>query len=160
MQSIAKPPSHSKIQISLLTQMSDANFRGTVHGGYIMKVADEAGAMAAMRHAQQVVVTVCIDSLTFEQPVQVGHLLHVQAQPTWVGHTSIEVQLQITAEDPLTGVCVATNSAFIVYVAVDAAGHPQAVPPLLCETEAEQAQFVAGAQRRQYRLKQAAQAKT
>jgi uncharacterized protein (TIGR00369 family) len=68
----------------------DANPRGNVHGGTLMKLADTAGGVCASRHARQRLVTAVVDSMTFEQPVYVGNLVVVHAIVTWTGRTSIE----------------------------------------------------------------------
>ncbi len=74
-------------QVTLSQQMmpSDANPLGNIHGGYIMKLVDEAGGLAAMRHAHRPVVTVALDSMSFLSPVKVGHLLTLRSAVNWVG---------------------------------------------------------------------------
>lgn len=107
-----------------------ANQLGAVHGGEVMKAVDEAGAICAMRHARRPCVTVCLDSMEFHSPVRVGQLLKCNARVTWTGRTSIEVRVQVEAEDVIAGQVTLTNSAFIVYVALDHAGKPTEVTPL------------------------------
>jgi len=138
-----------------LTQImgvSDANVLGNVHGGVIMKLCDEAGGTAAMRHARRPVVTVAVDSMSFHSPVHLGNLLTVQAEVTWVGHTSLETRIIVTAEDLMTGQVIHTNTAWFVYVALDKTGHATDVPPLVCETDEERAQFEEAALRQEQRL--------
>ena len=142
----------SCVSIAQLMQPEHANPLGNVHGGTIMKLADEAGGLAAMRHAGHPTVTVFIDSMTFYKPVQVGALLHLHAQVSWVGHTSVEVLVTVEAENPLNGERVETNSAFFVYVALDDNGRPTPVPRLICETEQERKHMAAGEKRQRYRL--------
>lgn len=107
-----------------------ANQLGAVHGGVVMKAVDEAGAICAMRHARRPCVTVCVDSMEFHYPVHVGQLLRCDARVTWTGRTSMEVWIQVEAEDVIGGTETLTNSAYLVYVALDEAGKPTAVPPL------------------------------
>jgi uncharacterized protein (TIGR00369 family) len=130
-----------------------ANPRGNIHGGVIMKLVDEAGALCAMRHAQRQVVTVAIDSMTFHSPVQVGELVTLEASLNRVGRSSMEVEVQVTAEDPLTGECTHTNTAFLVYVALDKDGRPTRVPPLILETDEERRRWAEAEERQQDRLK-------
>ena len=54
----------SRITLSILMGPQDVNGLGNVHGGVIMKMVDEAGALAAMRHAQAPVVTVAVERLS------------------------------------------------------------------------------------------------
>ncbi len=119
-----------------------------------MKVVDEAGGFAAMKHARNIVVTVAMDSMTFHSPVKIGTLLSLSASVTWVGRSSIEVGVRVEAENVVTGNVTHTNSAYLVYVALDQNGMPTPVPPLLIETEEEQRRWDEGAARQAHRLKQ------
>jgi len=128
-----------------------ANALGNVHGGVVMKLADEAAALAAMRHSRSPVVTVAIDSMTFEEPIYVGNLVTLTAELTYTGRTSMEIRVTVTAEDPLTGSVVHTNRAYFVFVAIDRQGHPHPVPPLCVETPEEQLRFQQGQERQAQR---------
>ncbi len=149
-----KSPTQSRVELSVLMGPNDANTMGNVHGGAIMRLVDEAGALAAMRHARCPVVTVRLDSMTFLEPVLVGYLLQLKAMVNWVGHSSIEVGIRVEAENPLTGEGIHTNSAYAVYVALDAQGRPVEVPPLHVETEEEQRRWAEATARRENRLRQ------
>jgi len=144
----------SRITISQLMQPEHANHHGNVHGGVIMKLVDEAGALACMRHAQRRVVTVAVDRMTFRQPIRLGDLVILTAEVSYVGRTSMEAHVHVEAENPVTGQRTFTNDAYLVYVALDEAGRAVPVPPLLPETEAERARMEAGKQRQAYRLSQ------
>ncbi|MBC7811878.1 MAG: acyl-CoA thioesterase, partial [Burkholderiales bacterium] len=115
----AKHISDSKFTLSALMGPQDANSHGNVHGGVIMKMVDEAGALVAMRHANAPVVTVTIDSMTFLQPIYLGNLVLCNAELTYVGRTSMEVYIEVVAENPLENTSNVTNSAYAVYVALD-----------------------------------------
>jgi uncharacterized protein (TIGR00369 family) len=143
----------SQVTLSQLMLPQHANPRGNIHGGVIMKLVDEAGALCAMRHAQRQVVTVAIDSMTFHSPVQVGELVTLEASLNRVGRSSMEVEVQVTAEDPLTGECTHTNTAFLVYVALDKDGRPTRVPPLILETDEERRRWAEAEERQQDRLR-------
>lgn len=155
-----KPVSASRISLSQLMQPEHANNLGNVHGGWIMKLVDEAGALACMRHAQQRVVTVAVDQMTFRQPIRIGDLVTLTAEVSYVGRTSLEAEVQVSAENPITGERTFTNSAFLVFVSLDEHGTPCPVPPLLAETE-EQQQRMEDAQARQaYRLAQSSKTRS
>jgi len=141
----------SRSATSVLMGPQDANVLGNVHGGVIMKMVDEAGAIAAMRHAQKPCVTIAIDSMTFKQPVHVGQLMVCQARVTFVGRSSIEVQILVHAENLLTREVTHTNSAYAVYVSLGSDGRSSAAPPLLLETDDDKTLFDAGAERQQRR---------
>jgi acyl-CoA hydrolase len=129
-----------------------ANIVGTVHGGMIMRLCDEAGALCAMRHAQKNCVTVWMDSMTFESPVHVGEVLQLNASINYVGRTSMEVGVKVTAEDPIRGVVTHTNSAYLVFVALDADQRPTAVPGLIVEDDDGRRRYQEGEARHQRRL--------
>lgn len=137
----AKPVSASRISIAQLMQPEHANNLGNVHGGWIMKLVDEAGALACMRHAQKRVVTVAIDSMVFRQPIKIGDLVVLNAEVTYAGHTSLEAEVEVQAENPITGERTHTNTAYLVYVALGEDGKPARVPPLRAESDSEQAKL-------------------
>src|SRR5512147_2338666 len=134
-----KTPDSSRVTLHQLMLPEHGNALGNVHGGLIMKLVDEAGAICAMRHARRPCVTIAIDSMTFRQPVHLGELLICTASVTWVGRSSIEVGVDVSSEDPITGAVSHTNSAFVVYVALDDNGRPQPATPLLLTTDEERA---------------------
>ena len=148
----AKCSSDSEVTLSQQMMPSDANPLGNVHGGYIMKLVDEAGGLAAMRHARHPVVTVAMDSMSFLSPVRVGHVLTLRARVNWVGKSSIEVGVRVEAENPVTGEITHTNSAFAVFVALDDNGRPVTVPPLILESDEERRRWQEGEERQQIRL--------
>ncbi len=142
----------SQITLNHLMMPEHANPVGFVHGGVIMKLADETGALCAIRHAQRQVVTRIVDSMMFHSPVQVGNLLTMHASLNWVGRTSLEVGVRVVAENPLTGEQTHTNTAFFVYVALDEQGRSVEVPPLILETDEERRRWAEAEQRRALRL--------
>ena len=147
-----KPIRSSHIQLAQLMMPEHANMQGNVHGGWIMKLVDEAGALAAIRHAGRRVVTVAIDQMVFRQPIRIGDLIILEADVTFVGRTSIEVEVQVVAENPITGQRTHTNTAYLVYVSIGEDGKPAPVPPLLAENPAEKARMESARQRHERRL--------
>ena len=121
----------SKVTLSQIMQPNQANFHGNVHGGWIMKLVDEAGGLACIRHAQHRVVTVAVDQLTFKHPIKIGDLVIFEAEVSYVGSTSLEVEVNVFAENPITCQRWHTNTAYLVYVALDERGKPTRVPPLI-----------------------------
>lgn len=148
----AKPIRASRISIAQLMQPEHANSQGNVHGGWIMKLVDEAGALACMRHAQRRVVTVAIDSMVFRQPIRIGDLVILNAEVSYAGRTSMEAEVQVIAENPITGKQTHTNTAYLVYVALNDEGKPVPVPPLFAETENEKQRLQQAQKRQEDRL--------
>ena len=147
-----KRPSESQITLTQLMGPTNANNLGNVHGGFIMKLCDEAGGMAATKHARRPAVTVTVDSMGFHSPVNIGNLMTVRAEVTWVGRTSMETRVVVTAENVISGDVTHTNTAYFVYVALDENGRPVPVPPLILETAEEKARFERAANRQALRL--------
>ncbi|WP_420642673.1 acyl-CoA thioesterase [Candidatus Leptofilum sp.] len=147
-----KRPSDSQITLTQLMGPTNANTLGNVHGGLIMKMCDEAGGMAATKHARRPAVTVTVDSMNFHSPVNIGNLMTVKAEVTWVGRTSMETRVVVTAENVISGDVTHTNTAYFVYVALDENGRPAPVPPLILENDEQKARFERAAQRQASRL--------
>ena len=148
----AKRMRDSRVTISQVMLPSDANPQGNVHGGIIMKLVDEAGAIVAVRHSRCNVVTVAVDSMTFLSPIYVGNLVTFTASLSHVGRTSMEVEVLVEAENPMTGEKTHTNSAYVVYVALDESGQPHEVPALLAESDEERERMARGRERQAERL--------
>jgi uncharacterized protein (TIGR00369 family) len=129
--------SDSKVTLTQMMEVTDANVAGNVHGGVIMRLVDTAAALAAIKHSGGVALTVGIDEMTFLEPVQIGEVVVLRACVNDVGRTSMECGVRVEAEDPLTGVIRHVNSAYLVFVAVDGQGRPRPVPPLIAQSEDE-----------------------
>lgn len=150
----AKRIADSRVTLAVLMGPAEANLRGFVHGGIIMKLMDEAGGSAAMRHAGRQSVTVAVDQVTFREPIHLGDLVTFQAELTHTGRSSMEVCIEVTAQNLFTGARTHTNTAYFVYVALDDDGKPVAVPPLKLETPDENQRWRAAEERQAYRLAQ------
>ena len=146
--------SASRIQLAQIMMPEHANTQGNVHGGWIMKLVDEAGGLAATRHSAHRTVTVAIDQMVFRHPIHIGDLVLFNAEVTYAGRTSMEVEVKVIAENPISSEQIHTNSAYLVYVAIDDNGKPAQVPPLLAETPEEQARMNAAVVRQHRRLSQ------
>lgn len=150
-----RPAAESALTLTQLTLPEHANTLGNVHGGVVLKLCDECGGIIAARHARRPAVTVTVDSVHFLQPVLLSRLLLVHGLITWVGRTSIEVELHVETENLLTGERLHTNSAWFVYVALGDDRRPTPVPPLLLRDALDEQRFAAGAERRRLRLARA-----
>ncbi|MCH5673796.1 acyl-CoA thioesterase [Streptomyces gilvus] len=148
-----KRTSASRTTLSHIMTHNDTNLLGTVHGGVIMKLVDDAAGAVAGRHSGGPAVTASMDEMAFLEPVRVGDLVHVKAQVNWTGRTSMEVGVRVLAErwnesTPPTQV----GSAYLVFAAVDADGRPRRVPPVLPETEKDRRRYQEAQIRRTHRL--------
>lgn len=150
-----RSPDESALTMTMFMQPEHSNSLGNVHGGVILKLCDECGGIIASRHARRPAVTVTVDRVNFLQPVLLGRLVLVHGRITWVGRTSIEVELRVEAENLLTGERTHTNSAYFVYVALDDVRRPTPVPSLLLEGEDDLRRFREGEARHRQRLAEA-----
>ena len=148
-----KPTSVSRITLSHIMTAVDTNLLGTVHGGVIMKLVDDAAGAVAGRHSGGPAVTASMDEMVFLEPVRIGDLVHVRAQVNWTGRSSMEVGVRVLAErwnesSPAQQV----GSAYLVFAAVDEQGKPRRVPPVVPETEQDKRRYQEAQIRRTHRL--------
>ena len=146
-----KPARASETQLSDLTYPPNANIYGSVFGGFILAMVDKAAAVCAMRHSGRACVTVAMDRVEFLVPIRVGDYVIVEARLNYAGRTSMEVGVEVYAEDLATGSRRHTNSCLVTMVAVDAKGQPAGIPPLLLESREERARAAAAEARRKAR---------
>lgn len=147
-----KTPQESLVEMTELVLPNDTNMLGNLLGGKLMHLVDIAGAMAAQRHSNKIVVTAAIDGVEFKHPVKQGEIIILKARVTWVGRTSMEVAVEVFSEN-LMGERKFTNKAYLTFVAVDPQGKPVEVCGLRLETEEDKRENEAAVQRRCERLK-------
>jgi acyl-CoA hydrolase len=147
-----RPPRLSHTTIAEVMMPHMANVLGNVHGGVILGMIDRVGAVAAIRHAQRVCVTVSVDRVHFREPIHLGELVTMHASVNYAHRTSLEVGVRVEAENLLTGAKRHTNSCYLTFVAIDEQSRPVPVPPVLPETEEEKQRYRAAEARRTGRL--------
>ncbi len=150
-----KSPSESRTIMSQLMMPNDANHLGTVHGGVILSIADKVAYVCACRHADSYCVTASVDRVSFDSSIKVGQLVIFDATVRYVGRTSLEVGIDIFAEDIITKEKTHTNDCYFTMVAIDEKGKPKPVPPLTLETEKEKKRYENAKLRKELSLKYA-----
>jgi len=130
----------------------DANVLGNILGGRVMHLVDIAAAIAAHRHSQSHVVTASVDYVDFRNPIRVGELIILRANINRVFRTSMEVGVKVFSENILTGERKHTTTAYVTFVAIDEAGRPKPVPPLILKTAVERRRYREALIRRRIRL--------
>ncbi|MBI3540073.1 MAG: acyl-CoA thioesterase [Candidatus Eisenbacteria bacterium] len=149
----ARRVGESAIEMAQLVLPHEANVHGTVLGGTVMHWIDLAAAAVATRHARRPVVTAAIDEMSFEAPIQVGQLALIRACMTLVDRSSMEIRVDVEAEDMIRNERRHTSTAFVTFVALDPdTGRPSPVPRLTLETDAQRAEHAAALERRRARL--------
>lgn len=150
----AKKVSDSKVEIAQVMMPEHSNAAGNVHGGYILKLVDQAGAIVAARHTHSNAVTASLDRMDFISPVYVGNLVFAKASCNYVSRTSMEIGVRVEAECLRTGTHTHVGSAYLTFVALDEDDKPTNVPQLILETEVEKHRFEDAKKRRELRLQQ------
>src|SRR5579871_252782 len=149
-----RPVFDSQGEMSEIVLPNDANPLGALLGGRLMHWIDLAGAMAAHRHSRSYAVTASVDHIDFLVPVRVGSLVVLRSSVNRAFRTSMEVGVKVWVEDLIKGSEQHVSSAFLTFVAIDAAGRGVPVPPVIPETEDEKRRFDEAGKRREYRLSQ------
>src|SRR5579872_1794751 len=126
-----KPVSASAVELATLVEVADTNPMGNIHGGVIMKLADQAAAAAAIRHSGRICVTASIDRLDFLNAVHVGDMVVLKSALNYAHRSSMEVGVRIETERLQTGERKLVASALLIFVALDDRCNPAAVPPLI-----------------------------
>jgi acyl-CoA hydrolase len=130
----------------------DTNHRGSVFGGRVLALVDKCAAVVAMRHARREVLTLLLDSVEFKNPVRVGDVLILRGRINAAFNSSMEIEVEVHSEAPLTGEEKLTTRALVTMVALDGDGRPTAVPELRLVNDDERRRFEDASQRRTTRL--------
>jgi acyl-CoA hydrolase len=147
-----RPQSASICEMTEYVLPQHANALGNVFGGQIMAWVDLCGAITAQRHSGLMAVTAFVDDLKFVRPVKVGEVVRLRARVTATFRTSMELEIRVEGENSRTRERWPCVDAFVVFVAIDDAGTPAPVPPLLVDSDEVRASQAAGERRRQARL--------
>jgi acyl-CoA hydrolase len=141
--------SYSRAQLASLVMPHMLNVLNHLFGGHLLAMVDQVAAVAAIRHAGGPAVTARIDRVDFRERISAGALVTCVATVDYVGNSSMDVTVEVSAEDVATGTKLATHSAHVVFVAVDDQGRPRRVPRLIPETAEERARYEAARLRRE-----------
>ncbi len=144
---------YSRSTTRRLMELMDANAHGNVHGGVIMRMVDESAAIVAIKHSQDPkVVTARVERFDFLAPAYIGNVVSIHCAMNYVGRTSMEVGVEVMAEDLITGEVRHIASSYVIYVALDENGKPTPVPPLVPADDEEEA-IIERARIRRMRMK-------
>jgi acyl-CoA hydrolase len=150
-----KPVSASRSEMAEVVLPAITNPLGKLLGGHVMHLVDIAAAMAASRHSNSYVVTASVDYIDFRNPINIGEFVILKSQVNRVFHTSMEVGVKVFSENALTGERKHTTTAYVTFVAIDAATkQPKAVAPLVLKTAEEKRRWREAGVRRKTRLAQ------
>jgi acyl-CoA hydrolase len=147
-----KKPSDSSVIMTELVLPNDTNVFGNLMGGRLMYWMDIAAALAALKHCASPTVTASVDNISFENPIKLGNVVHLEAKVSRSFNTSMEIHINVWGEDALQQYRYKSNEAFYTFVALDPMGKPRRVPEVTPETEEEIRLYDGALRRRQLRL--------
>src|ERR1700749_4200627 len=147
-----KTPKDSKIIMTEIVLPNDTNVFGNLMGGRLMYWMDIAAALAAGKHCHAPVVTASVDNISFENPIKLGNVVHIEAKVSRAFNTSMEVHMKVWGEDFKQQYKYKSNEAYYTFVALDPNRRPRIVPELIAETEEEKRLYDGALRRRQLRL--------
>ncbi len=141
--------------LTIMTELvlpNDTNVFGNLMGGRLMYWMDIAAALSAQKHCNAPVVTASVDNISFENPIKLGNVVHIEAKVTRAFNSSMEVHMKVWGEDLTQQYKYKSNEAYYTFVALDPNRNPRPVPGLIAETDEEKKLFDGALRRRQLRL--------
>lgn len=148
----SKTPSESFVSMTELVLPNDTNTLNNLMGGRLMHWMDVVSAIAAQKHSNQIVVTASVDNISFRHPILLGNVVTLKAKVTRAFTSSMEVRIDVEAEDIPMNKKMESNSAYFTFVAVDQHGKPVNVPAIEPQTDEEKEYYNGALRRRQLRL--------
>ncbi len=147
-----KRPSESAVIMTELVLPNDTNVFGNLMGGRLMYWMDIAAALTALKHCASPTVTASVDNISFENPIKLGNVVHIQAKVSRSFNTSMEIHINVWGEDALEQHRYKSNEAYYTFVSLDLNGKPKKVPEVTPESEEEIKLYEGALRRRQLRL--------
>ena len=148
-------PRKAEDSLTVMTELvlpNDTNTFGNLMGGRLMYWMDIAAALSALKHCGSSVVTASVDNISFENPIKLGNVVHIEAKVSRAFNTSMEIHMKVWGEDVIQQYKYKSNEAYYTFVALDPNGKPRPVPSLTPDTDEEKKLFDGALRRRQLRL--------
>jgi acyl-CoA hydrolase len=147
-----KTPKESFVSMTELVLPNDTNTLNNLMGGRLMHWMDIVSAIAGQKHCSSIVVTASVDNISFREPIRLGDVVTLRAKATRAFNSSVEIRIDVDAENIPEGKKIASNSAYFTFVAVDTKGNPVEIPEIEPETDEERELYNGALRRRQLRL--------
>jgi acyl-CoA hydrolase len=148
----AKSPKESHTIMNELVLPNDTNTLNNLMGGRLLHWMDIAAAISAQKHCNRIVVTASVDNVSFKQSIKLGDVITIEAKVSRAFSTSVEVRLDVWAQNIPSGTRIKSNEAYYTFVALDKDGNKVPVPEITPETDEEISLFEGALRRRQLRL--------
>ncbi|MFP2959966.1 acyl-CoA thioesterase [Myxococcus sp. 1LA] len=133
------PPMPSLPSSATETRMVDmvfpdqATHYGVLFGGQALRMMDMSAFITASRYTRRNMVTASSERVDFHIPVRQGQLVELVGRVVSTGRTSLTVEVEMFAEELLTGVRALCTRGRFILVALDEHHKPTPVPPLAPE---------------------------
>ena len=113
-----------KISFQFISEPTDVNFGGKVHGGIVMKWIDQTAYTCARSWAETYCVTVYVGGIRFLKPISIGEVIKINAYVIYTGNTSIHIAVDVLSRNLNQKEFEKTTHCVIVFVSVDETGKP------------------------------------
>ncbi|MDV3726304.1 acyl-CoA thioesterase [Elizabethkingia anophelis] len=120
-----------------ISEPTDVNFGGKVHGGSVMKWIDQVGYACASNWCGSYAVTVYVGGIRFLKPIKIGELIKINAKVIYTGSSSMHIMIDVFSKAVTSKKYEKKTHCIIVFVAVDENGNKIKVPQWKPETEHE-----------------------
>jgi acyl-CoA hydrolase len=147
-----KKISDSQITMTELVLPHHTNQLGNLLGGQLMHWIDICAALSAAKHNGRVCVTASVDRIDFHHPVKLGDAVILNASVNRVFNTSLEIGVQVYAQNFREGTKILSNTAYLTFVSVDNNGKPVHAIEAIPETDEEKRRYDEALKRRENRL--------
>ncbi len=147
-----KKPTDSHTIMNELVLPNDTNTLNNLMGGRLLHWMDICAAIAGQKHSNQIVVTASVDSVSFKEAIRLGDVVTLKAYVTRAFKTSMEVFIEVYAQNIPNNEKIKCNEAYYTFVALDSRHKPVLVPQIEVTTEEEKEKFEGAVRRRQVRL--------
>lgn len=148
-------PKSARESVAVTTKVvlpHETNTLGKLFGGALLAWMDEIAAVSAHRHCKEVAVTASVNNVSFNNPIELGDIVTLEAKVSRAFRTSMEVIIDVSIEDRVTGIRRQSNQAIYTFVAINKEGKTLEIPELIPETEEEKRRFDSALRRRQLSL--------
>lgn len=147
-----KSPKESHTIMNELVLPNDTNTMNNLMGGRLLHWMDIAAAISAQKHCNRIVVTASVDNVSFKKSIKLGDVITIEAKVSRAFTTSVEVRLDVWAQNIPSGTRIKSNEAYYTFVALDENGNTIPVPELIPDTIEDVILFDGALRRRQLRL--------
>ena len=148
----SKTPKESRAILTEIVLPNDTNNLDNLMGGKLMNWMDITAAISAQRHSNRTSVTASVNNVSFNNPIPRGSVVTIEANISRSFNSSMEIFLDVWAEDTLSGEKTKCNEAIYTFVAVSKLGKPVKVPEVIPESKTEKIRFDGALRRRQLSL--------